>query len=77
MTTTTFRASAAKRRGRSVHARQSGRPRGRLRFLWIATFIGFACLVYRAASLQISPPAQLQDANEQAREQRLDRKSVV
>ncbi len=76
MTTSTFRAPATARRGRRGRARQGGRPRGRLRLLWIATFIGFACLVYRAASLQVSPPSQLQDANEQAREQRLAETSL-
>ena len=39
--------------------------------LWVMTFLGFAALVFRAASLQASPPPRLQEANELAREQRL------
>ena len=52
------------RRGRT-------RSRGRLVLLWITTLVGFGCLIFRAASLQLSPPARLVVANEEAREQRL------
>ncbi len=50
---------------------RSGRSRGRFAVLWVLTFVGFAALVFRAASLQIAPSTKLQEANEEARAQRL------
>ncbi|CAB4824820.1 MAG: hypothetical protein F2754_04680 [Actinobacteria bacterium] len=49
----------------------SGRARGRFAALWVLTFVGFAALIFRAASLQIAPSPKLQEANEEARAQRL------
>ena len=56
--------------GRRREARAK-RARGRLAALWAVTFIGFAALVFRAASLQIAPSPTLQEANQAAKEQRL------
>lgn len=58
------------RRARTRRPRRH-RVRGRLLLLWVLTLLGFGALVFRAASLQVSPPTRLQAANEEAREQRL------
>ena len=65
------RGAVAGRRGTRTRRPRRHRVRGRLVLLWVVTLIGFGALVFRAASLQVSPPERLQAANEEAREQRL------
>jgi cell division protein FtsI (penicillin-binding protein 3) len=65
------RSLKARRRAARARRERSGRARGRFAVLWVLTFVGFASLVFRAASLQIAPSPKLQEANEEARQERL------